>query len=354
MRILIYSTPVFALGPMGLTGYGGLEAIAWECAKGLAKRGHQVGLIAPDNSVCPGVQVFHCGPERVTDEPKFWDKAWQHLLLGWDAIIDHSWQKLSLKLKQEGRLTCPVLNVHHAPVNTMWQKLPDETIQGQFQNKFKFCAVCISEDQKNHFEAIFNRPARSCYNGIDPEYYRPLGLPRTNRYLFLGRFSTIKGPDLAIEACNASGAELDICGDTQITQEPELYTKCMAMADGKKIKVIGNQPRGNCVWLYSQAKALLHPVQRFREPFGLAPVEAMACGCPTIAWANGAMKETIKHGETGFLVNSHEELVDLIKTNAVDSIDREKCREWAIQFSVDRMAKAYESLCQEAIKTGGW
>ena len=53
MRVVVISTPIFRLGPMGLQGYGGLEQIAWECAKGLAKLGHQVALIAPDGSECP-------------------------------------------------------------------------------------------------------------------------------------------------------------------------------------------------------------------------------------------------------------------------------------------------------------
>ena len=49
----------------------------------------------------------------------------------------------------------------------------------------------------------------------------------------------------------------------------------------------------------------------YREPFGLAPVEAQLCGMPVIAWDNGAMRETIKHGETGFLVKTQQEMEDL-------------------------------------------
>lgn len=53
------------------------------------------------------------------------------------------------------------------------------------------------------------------------------------------------------------------------------------------------------------------------------------------------------------MVKSEDEVVDLIKSDAVCGIKPERCREWAMQFSVQRMAKRYEELCKEAID-GGW
>jgi glycosyltransferase involved in cell wall biosynthesis len=75
---------------------------------------------------------------------------------------------------------------------------------------------------------------------------------------------------------------------------------------------------------------------------------------PVIAWNHGACKETIKHGETGFLVNSQEEMEKLIKDDAVSTIKSSNCIEWANQFSYDNMIKRYEDLCFESIDTGGW
>jgi glycosyltransferase involved in cell wall biosynthesis len=191
------------------------------------------------------------------------------------------------------------------------------------------------------------------YNGINPDLYKPLGIPRTDRYLFLARFSTVKGPDLAVECCRQAGVPLDLVGDTSITQEPELYNICKRQADGKRIRIVGGIPRGECVWWYSQSHAMIHPNARFREPFGLAPVEAMACGNPVLAFNVGAMRETVKHGETGFLVNSNEEMVEHLKNNSVGQINRNLCREWASTFTLDRMVNRYAELCEEAI-AGGW
>ena len=92
----------------------------------------------------------------------------------------------------------------------------------------------------------------------------------------------------------------------------------------------------------------------YREPFGLAPIEAQLCGMPVIAWDNGAMRETVRHGETGYLVKTQEEMESYIKADAVAKIRQDHCIEWARQFSFENMVNRYESLCQEAIETGGW
>jgi hypothetical protein len=103
---------------------------------------------------------------------------------------------------------------------------------------------------------------------------------------------------------------LDMIGDDTITGEPELAhlikTECNLTP---RLRYIGPQTREQCVLWFNTNKALLHPNLRYREPFGLAPVEAQACGMPVIAWNYGAMSETILNNETGFLVNSQEEIV---------------------------------------------
>ena len=358
MRICVVSSQVFKLGSGGLSGYGGLEQVAWMRAKGLAERGHQVALVAPHGSSCPGVEVIPCGPAGQWDEKKGFDQYWKRLL-SFDAIVDDSWSKHAYMLKAEGVLKnkvtgkdIPVLGVMHAPVNTMLQSLPPVE---------KPCMVCISKDQAQHFEALFGRPCRWAYNAVDPEVYKPLGIPRTNRFLFCGRFSSIKGPLIAIKACKEAGVGLDLIGDTSITNEPEYYEACRKEADGEQIKILGGQSRGACVWWMSQAHAFIHSAFPFREPFGLAPVEAMLCGLPVIASDNGALRETVKQGRTGVVIKSEKELVYLIRSFKVDAKGdwwrnpdmRQECREWALQFSPQAMAQRYEELCTEAIE-GGW
>ena len=359
MRIAVISTPVFPCPPVG---YSGLEFLAWQQAKGLAAKGHQVALFAPDGSHCEGAVIVPIGPPGSWNEKQAYGKYWQHLLGpngedAFDVIIDNSWQKWAFSLKLEGRIKAPLLAVCHAPVNTMHQSLPDPGMVS---------FVCISKDQASHFEALFSRECRYVYNGVDTSFYQPLNVPRTNRFLFLARFSTIKGPLLAIEACKAAGVGLDLIGDTSITNEPEYLEKCKRACDGKQIRLIGPATRSECVYWFSQAHCLLHPNfpapklghPGFREPFGLAPVEAQLCGTLVIAGNFGACRETIKHGETGWIVKSMDDLIETIKIFGGEvgfrKERRERCREWASQFSIEAMVSGYEKLCQEAIQTGGW
>lgn len=347
MRICLVSSTVFAIPPRG---YSGLEQIVWESAKGLAAKGHKVAVVAPQGSSCPGCEIVAAGPPGGWDEARAYQSYWKRLL-DFDAVIDHSWMKFSYILKEEGALKAPVLGVMHAPVDTMYRELPPVE---------RPCVVCISEDQAAHFRALFSgRDARVCRNGVDPEFYRPLGVPRSGRFLFLARFSRIKGALLAIEACKKAGAGLDLVGDTTITNEPDYLKRCLALADGKQIRFVGGASRSECVWWFSQAHALLHPVKEFREPFGLAPVEAMLCGCPVIAWDNGACRETIGK-QIGTLVRSEDELTKAVQNAVPHELDgfgpkfRQEVREHALQFGVQAMTDRYEELCREAIETGGW
>jgi len=347
MRIAVISTSIFQLGQGGLIGYGGLEQIAWQTAKGLAAKGHEVALIAPEGSYCPGCRIISTGPAGNGNEKLTYGGYWQHLL-DFDVIVDNSWQKHAYILKMEGKLKAPILGVCHAPINTMYQSLPPVE---------KPCFVCISQDQANHFQGLFSAEARVCHNGISLDYYKPLGIPRTNRFLFLARFSKIKGPDIAIEACKAAGVGLDLVGDTSITNEPELYEKCRQLADGEQIRIVGPCNRGESVWWFSQAHAMIHPTKTFREPFGLAPVESMACETPVIAWDFGALRETVGT-EGGILVKSFDALVSAIKKVAVPDYyfmhnSRMRAREQASKFSVENMVARYEELCVEALN-GGW
>ena len=73
------------------------------------------------------------------------------------------------------------------------------------------------------------------------------------------------------------------------------------------------------------------------EAFG----EALACGTPVVARAEGAAPEIVDHGKVGFLGRTDAELEAGV--HDVDRIDRLTCRTWAAQrFSLELMAKRYE------------
>jgi glycosyltransferase involved in cell wall biosynthesis len=340
MKICVISTTIMPCPP---SGYSGLEMLAWQQAVGLADKGHKVTLIAPVGSTVPDNVELH--QTQIRESERTACSGYWHKLKDFDCIIDNSWEKWAYILKLESKVTVPILGVLHAPVNTMYNSPPPVE---------KPCLVAISRDQAAHVQEHLKVEAMHCYNGVDTEFYKPNGRIRSDRYLFLARMSSIKGPDIAVAVAKNCNVGLDVVGDDKLTAEPDLtafvYNQC-TLSPG--LRYIGEQPRTECAMWFNRNKALLHPNMRFREPFGLAPVEAQLCGMPVIAWDQGAMRETIKHKETGFLVNSQEEIEELIRTDAVSSINPERCREWAMQFSYEAMVDRYEELCGKAVD-GGW
>lgn len=339
MKICVVSTTVLPCPP---PGYSGLEMVAWQQAKGLAKLGHEVLLVAPQGSAAPEGVELHQTTLRESEGQAY--SGYWNRLPGYDAIIDNSWEKWSYILKMEGRLNAPILGVIHAPAHTMYHSAPPVPMP---------CIVGISDDQSVAASECWGVSARTAYNGIDLDFYKHTNSMRKETLLFLARISKIKGPHIAIDVATRCRMPLDVVGDDTLTQEPQyklqVYARCR-----NNIVYHGGKNRDECVELFNTRCCLLHMNLHFKEPFGLAPVEAQACGMPVIAFDNGAMREVIKHGETGFVVKTQQEVEELVKRKFWLEIDSGRCREWASQFSVENMAKRYESLILEAIETGGW
>jgi glycosyltransferase involved in cell wall biosynthesis len=346
VKICIISSTVLPCLPLDDpdNGYNGLEQIVWSLSAGLARKGHEVLLVAPIGSKPPPGVDLH-GTTRGESEDRAYSGYWQRLP-DYQVIIDHSWQKWSYVLKTEGRLGAPILGVCHAPVNTMYERVPPVLLP---------CIVTISHDQAAHVSELWGVPARVAYNGIDLDFYNARGGTEhvRERYLFLARISTIKGPHLALDLARTLRFGLDIVGDDVLTGEPQLAHRVRALAQ-PPIQFHGPVSRARAVEFFSRAKALIHPAFAFREPFGLSLVEAQACGIPVITSDHGAPRETVKDRETGFVCKTLAEMGTAIRGDWVREIRPDACRANAERFSIAQMVKRYEELCTEALDTGGW
>jgi glycosyltransferase involved in cell wall biosynthesis len=58
------------------------------------------------------------------------------------------------------------------------------------------------------------------------------------------------------------------------------------------------------------------------EPFGLAMIDAMACGTPIIAWPAGSVPEIVDDGISGFIVTSLEAAIDASPPSVIEASDR--------------------------------
>ena len=84
------------------------------------------------------------------------------------------------------------------------------------------------------------------------------------------------------------------------------------------------------------------------EPFGIVMIEAMACGCPVIAYNRGAVPEIINDGVTGFIVEDEIGAVQAVRK--LGRLSRVAIRqEFEQRFSARRMAEDYLELYRSLI-----
>lgn len=172
-------------------------------------------------------------------------------------------------------------------------------------------------DMERHYGAKRNRiEIVPC--GFDPVELWPahdvarrkLGLGADDFILLqLGRMVPRKGVDNVIESLavlrdrNAIQAKLLVVGGHPETDAPEMARlQALTALHGLQRQVIftGQQPRSELAYYYSAADVFV--TTPWYEPFGITPLEAMACGTPVIGAAVGGIKTTVQEGVTGYLV----------------------------------------------------
>jgi glycosyltransferase involved in cell wall biosynthesis len=115
--------------------------------------------------------------------------------------------------------------------------------------------------------------------------------PKRDYFLIVSALVPYKKIDLAIEVFNPTAARLKIVGSG-----PE-YRRLRKQA-GANIELLGQVSAEDLRCLYQNARALILPGE---EDFGIAAVEAQACGTPVVALGRGGALESIVPGETGLL-----------------------------------------------------
>ncbi|WP_229425653.1 glycosyltransferase [Massilia sp. Se16.2.3] len=96
-------------------------------------------------------------------------------------------------------------------------------------------------------------------------------------------------------------------GQPGAASDPELARlRALAQQLGveEQVRFVGQQPRDALRYYYSAANAFV-TTPRY-EPFGITPVEAMACARPVIGSEVGGIKSTVVDGVTGFLIPSRD------------------------------------------------
>jgi glycosyltransferase involved in cell wall biosynthesis len=184
-------------------------------------------------------------------------------------------------------------------------------------------------------------------NPIDVEAW-PLQEQKGDYLLWIGRMARVKGPDRAIAAAHAAGVPLVLAGVIQPGQQEFFDHEIAPHVDGDRVHWVGEVSGTQKQSLFADARALLMPI-RWEEPFGMVMVEALACGTPVIAFAEGAACELVTDGKTGFLVADEAAMGAAV--GQLSRIAPKACRAWvATHCDVGVVAKAYEQVYRRAAR----
>ena len=150
------------------------------------------------------------------------------------------------------------------------------------------------------------RPYHVIYGGVDLELFRMRERSEHDGSLvFLGRILPHKGIHFLIDAAPPDRA-VHVIGPAA---DAGYLADLSRRAQGKRVTFHHGLSDAEVVGFLQRAMALVHPTPvdergdaGAHELFGLALVEAMACGCPVIASNAASLPEIVQHGVTGFLL----------------------------------------------------
>ena len=170
------------------------------------------------------------------------------------------------------------------------------------------------------------------YPPVDTTFFQPGPAQPRHGCLIVSALVPYKRVDLAIRACAQAGVPLQIVGGG-----PDLAR--LRKLAGPQVEFLGSVTDEEVRQAYRRAAAVLLPGA---EDFGIAPVEAQACGCPVVALAEGGASETVVDGETGILVQESTPgaFADAITRIHRRPFDDAATRRQALRFSRERFRAA--------------
>jgi glycosyltransferase involved in cell wall biosynthesis len=339
LRIAMLAPPWISVPP---DGYGGIEAVVSLLSDELVRRGHIVTLFCAAGShsgamVRPLLDEPH--PDRIGEalfEADHVSRAFAEIEASADAgrpfdiVHDHSG---FTALAMADSISVPLVH----------------TLHGEFDRHTGGFYACHGRNAT--LVALSAAQKATAPLGIDVAAVIPNPVAvsdwpfqaRKDEYLlWIGRICADKGPERAIEAARRAGRPLVLAGPVQPGQEMFFDTDIAPHLDGRRVTYAGEVAGRAKTKLFASAWALLMPIS-WAEPFGMVMVEALACGTPAIAFAQGAAREIVVDGENGFLVEDEAEMAAAVER--VRGLSPWTCRRSvASRYDVRRVAARYEAL----------
>lgn len=338
------------------------DVVILDLAHGLRELGHHVEIVAPAETDWP--QVMEMRSSRGQYPPSseeceehafglYAQRLWQ-----FDVVHDFSnTKRIALQLQRQGyrhvvmTLMGGPWRLDSPPVNLcVWSHAHrDRVLRGATDYEG------TSHPSMGGPPGNTVRDAHVVYGGVDTDYYCREGA-KGQSLLWLNRWHPAKGYVRAIQLAKDTGIELVVAGTHPDDGLPEAERQCAIEAEqlvqgwaNISIQHLPPDPRHHNAKraLYRQARALLYTID-FQEPFGLAQVEALACGTPVIAARMGSCPEIIQEDVNGYLCTTDAEWRKAVK----------RTMPWrkvnADRFSRRKMAEGYEAEYKQVCAGVSW
>jgi glycosyltransferase involved in cell wall biosynthesis len=198
-----------------------------------------------------------------------------------------------------------------------------------------------SENVRRRIARCYGRDAEVVYPPVDVNRFQ-VSRRDEGFYLVASRLVAYKAIERAVEACNALGRRLVLVGDGPDRKRLEGLA-------GPTVEFRGHVADEEVRNLMETCRGLIFPGE---EDFGIAPVEAAACGKPVLAYNAGGAKETVIEGETGrFFDQKSVTLEDAIRASEGTAWNPERIRANAERFGEscfhDRMERIISRVTEE-------
>jgi glycosyltransferase involved in cell wall biosynthesis len=194
----------------------------------------------------------------------------------------------------------------------------------------------------------YRRPARVIHPPVDVAAFAPTDAPRGDYYVTASRFVPYKRVPMIVEAFAAMpDRELVVIGDGPQRRE-------VARLAAPNVRLLGHVPRADLPRWLAGARAFVFAAV---EDFGIAPIEAQAAGTPVIAYAGGALPETIRglgsDEPTGVLYDAQTPEALRGAVARFEAVEHEfspaACRANAERFSADRFRAEFAGFVRGAM-----
>ncbi len=322
--------------------YGGTERVVSWLTEKLVSIGHEVTLFASGDSVT-NARLVPGSKKALRLNSNCVDPLAHHIVMveqvferaaDFDLIHFHI-DYLHFPLSRRGRVPC---------VTTLHGRLDLPDLIPLYKEFKDVPLVSVSDAQRKPLPWV--NWLGTVHHGM-PKSALSLREGRGEYLAFLGRISPEKGLDQAIDIAIRSGRKLKIAAKIDRADLEYFEREIKPLLKHPLVEFMGEIGHCEKEDFLGNAAALLFPIE-WPEPFGLAMIEAMACGTPVIAHPYGSVPEIVPDGTCGFYVQDVEEGVDAVQR--IGEIDRRACREhFEINFTDERMARDYLKLYQQLV-----